>query len=234
MKRLACTAALLALFTSVAEAQLAPKSFSVTTRMGMRTSEVAASLDPAAVIGLDTEYAFNRYFGIGTAVDVARGNVTNEHFLVRLRYGSAGTTGGDSLYYQYLGQSTNTVSVNAFATLRYPGKRVSPFLMGGAGTYALLLDPQLYNAQRKINEMSYIGGAGVWLKLSEKAGIQLDVRNMVFTKYNRDLLNPAFERDEQNTPFPEDFPVPPANKSTVGNLTYTLGFRYIPGGLGGN
>lgn len=231
MKRVFVAAALLALTVSgTAEAQLQAKQFSVTTRLGARTSERAASLDPAALVGLDTEYALSKWFGVGTSIDVARGNTTNEDFLVRLRYGQAATSSGDSIYYQFLGQATNTININAFATLRYPSKRISPFLMGGVGTYALILDPQLNGRATKINELSYVGGAGLWLRLTEKSGIQFDVRNVVFQDYNRDLLNPARERPEQTVPFPEDFKLPPAAKSSIANLTYTLGFRYIPGG----
>lgn len=231
MKRVVLAAALLAAaVSSPAEAQLQAKQFSVTTRLGTRTSERAASLDPAALIGLDTEYALNKYFGIGTNIDVARGNTTNEDFLIRLRYGSAATAGGDSLFYQYLGQATNTINVNAFATLRYPAKRFSPFLIGGVGTYALILDPQLNGRTTKINELNYLAGGGLWVKLTDRTGIQLDVRNVTFTNFDRELLNPARERPEQTIPFPEDFSRPPAAKSTVSNLTYTLGFRYIPGG----
>ena len=230
MKRGFLAAALLVLSATTAEAQVQAKQFSVTTRLGARTSERAASLDAAALIGLDTEYALTKWFGVGTSIDVARGNTTNEDFLIRLRYGSAASAGGDSLYYQYLGQATNTININAFATLRYPAKKISPFLMGGLGTYALILDPQLNGRATKLNELSYVGGAGVWVRLTDKSGIQFDVRNVTFTNYNRELLNPARERPEQVIPFPEDFARPPAAKSTIANLTYTLGFRYIPGG----
>jgi hypothetical protein len=231
MKRAFVTAALLALTAAnTAEAQLVAKKFSVTTRLGTRTSERAASLDPAAMVGLDTEYALNKWFGVGTSIDVARGNTTNEDFLVRLRYGQAASAGGDSIFYQFLGQATNTININTFATVRYPSKRISPFLLGGVGTYALILDPQLNGRSTKINELNYLAGGGVWFRLNDKSGIQFDVRNVIFQDYNRELLNPARERAEQNVPFPEDFKRPPAAKSTVANLTYTLGFRYIPGG----
>lgn len=230
MRRGILAAALVLMTATTAEAQIQQGQFSVTTRLGARTSERAASLDPAAMIGLDTDYALTKWFGVGTSIDVARGNTTNEDFLIRLRYGSAASAGGDSLYYQYLGQATNTININAFATLRYPSKTISPFLMGGVGTYALILDPQLNGRATKLNELSYVGGAGLWIRVSDKTGIQFDVRNVTFTNYNRDLLNPARERPEQNIPFPEDFARPPAAKRTIANLSYTLGFRYIPGG----
>ena len=101
-------------------AQVQQKAFAVTTRVGGVTTDRAASLDPAAVIGLDTEYALRKWFGLGTAVDVSRGYTTKKDFLTRLRYGNSGTGGGDSIYYQNIGQPVNTVNLSVFGTLRYP------------------------------------------------------------------------------------------------------------------
>lgn len=233
MSRVLRSLALMAFTAGALNAQSIPKKFSVTTRLGAVTAERSASLDQAAVIGLDTEYALNKWFGIGTAVDVTRGNTTKKDFLARLRYGNASVGGGDSIYYQYLGQAVSTVDLSLFGTLRYPSKKISPFLMGGVGTYVLVLDPQVNGKTLRNNNMSYTYGGGLWYKLSERVGIQLDARAVTFTKYDRQLLNPARGRTEQITPFPEDFPTPPAAKSTALNTMFTLGFRYIPGGIGG-
>jgi len=214
-------------------AQSIPKQFSVTTRLGAVKAERSASLDQAALIGLDTEYALNKWFGVGSAIDVTRGNTTKQDFLARLRYGNAGVGGGDSIYYQYLGQAVSTVNLSVFGTVRYPSKKFSPFLLGGVGTYLMVLDPQVNGKATRSNNLSYTYGGGLWYKLGERVGIQLDARAVTFTKYDRQLLNPARGRLEQNTPFPEDFPTPPAAKSTALNTMFTLGFRYIPGGIGG-
>ena len=234
MRRFFSACALVAVTGTAAQAQWQAKQFSITTRIGGQSSERSASLDPAALIGVDTEYSFNKYFGIGTSVDVARGNTHREDFLIRLRYGLATTGGGDSLYYQYLGQAVDRVQLAAFGTARLPGKRLTPFVMGGVGTYFMALDPQLNGRNTKINELSYTGGGGISLKLTEKAGIQLDARFTQYQNYNRALLNPARDRNEQITPFPEDFPLAPAAKKTALNTMFTLGFRYVPGGSGQN
>ncbi|MFN9204052.1 MAG: hypothetical protein ACK6DP_13450, partial [Gemmatimonas sp.] len=68
MKRYALIMAALALGAGVAGAQVSPKRFAVVTRLGVMTPERAASQDMAGLIGLDAEYALNKYFGIGTAL----------------------------------------------------------------------------------------------------------------------------------------------------------------------
>lgn len=233
MSRVLRSLALLALSASVAGAQVQPKSFSVTTRVGGMSPERAASMQTAGLVGLDAEYALNKWFGVGTTVDVARGNTTKEDFVARLRYGNAATGGGDSIFYQYLGQPVNMVNLGAFGMIRAPGKTFAPFVMGGVGTYVMLLDAQINGKAKRKNELSYTGGAGFWLKLTESAGLQFDVRAIQMQGYDREFLNPATRRAEQNTPFPEDFPAPPAAKNTALNTVFTLGFRYIPN-FGGN
>ena len=119
MNRAAAILAALALTTVSLGAQVAPKQFTVTTRVGILQAERAASLDPAAVIGLDAEYALSKYLGIGTTVDVSRGSTTKKDFLTRLRFGQAAVAGGDSIRYQYVGQPVNTVNLGLAATLRW-------------------------------------------------------------------------------------------------------------------
>lgn len=233
MNRAAGILAALALTAASVGAQVAPKQFTVTTRLGILQAERAASLDPAALIGLDAEYALSKYLGIGTTVDVSRGNTTKKDFLTRLRFGQAAVAGGDSIRYQYVGQPVNTVNLGVAATLRYPGKKVAPFVMAGAGTYVMILDAQVNGKETRNNDVSYTGGAGFWVKLSEQAGLQFDVRAVQYQGYDRNFLNPARDRTELIQPFPEDFPTPPAAKTTALNTMFTLGFRYVPGGIGG-
>lgn len=230
MKRVVALLSSLALSAGIAGAQLAPKQFSVTTRLGTLSPERAASLDPQALIGLDTEYNLSKYFGIGTAVDVSRGNTRREDFLTRLRFGNAAVAGGDSIYYQYVSQPVNLVNLGVMGTLRYPGKRITPFVTGGAGTYVMILDAQINGKETRKNDISLTGGAGVWFKLSDRAGIQLDVRAVQLQGFSRDFLNPAAGREVLTVPFPEDFPTPPPAKNTALNTMISLGFRYIPGG----
>jgi hypothetical protein len=229
MKRTVRALALLALSAGALEAQVQPKQFSVTTRVGAMTPERAASLDMAGLIGLDTEYSFTRWLGLGATVDVARGNTRREDFVARYRYGSPSVAGGDTIFYQYLSQPVNTINVGLYGVLRAPMTRFSPFVMAGVGTYSLFLDAQVAgSAQRKV-EMSYMFGGGAWYRFSESTGVQLDARMLQMQKYDRAFLDPSKGRLPNNV-FPEDFPAVPAAKNTALNTIITLGFRYIPGG----
>jgi hypothetical protein len=233
MSRVVRALALLAVSASALSAQVQVKSFALVTRLGAATPERAASLNSGGLIGLDAEYAFNKWFGLGTSVEVMRNNTHREDFLTRLRYGNSGTGGGDSIYYQYVGQAISTINVSAMGTLRLPSEKISPFLVAGIGNYTMIADAQVNGKTARQNDMSLTFGGGIWLKLADRVGMQLDVRALQFHGFERDFLNPAAGRREQFTPFVEDFPAPPAEKNTPMSTTFTLGFRYVPGG-GGN
>ncbi len=233
MRRIAQSLALLAFTAGALGAQVQNKRFSVTTRLGAVTPERAASLDAGGLVGLDTEYALNKYFGLGTSIDVTRSNTRREDFVARLRYGNAASGGGDTVYYQYLSQPVNTIHLGAFGLARYPIGKLAPFVMGGVGNYTMLLDTQVSGRAARKNNLSYTVGGGAWYALNERTGIQLDVRSLIMQKYDRKFLDPSSNKSP-NTVFPEDFPTVPAAKNTAQNTIITIGFRYIPGASGGN
>lgn len=233
MKRMILAATIVAMGASTAQAQVQDKRFSVTTRLGAVTPERSSSLDPGGVVGLDTEYSFNKYFGTGAAVDVTRGNTRREDFVARLRYGNPAAGGGDTVFYQYVGQPVNTIHLGVFGVARYPTKRVTPFAMGGFGTYTMLLDTQINGKAAIKNSSSYTAGGGLWIKFTETSGIQLDARRLTMRNFDRGFIDPTGGRN-QNTVFPEDFPSVPSRKSSASNLMLTLGFRYIPRTAGRN
>lgn len=225
--------AAIALSASTLGAQIQNKSFSVTTRLGAVTPERSASLDAGGLVGLDTEYSFNKYFGLGASLDVARSNTRREDFIARLRYGNPAVGGGDTVFYQYLSQPVNTINFGVFGLARFPIGKLAPFVMGGVGNYTMLLDTQVSGRAARKNDMSYTFGGGAWYQLTDRTGIQVDVRSLVLQKYSRAFLDPSNGRSP-NTVFPEDFPSVPAAKNTAQNTVITLGFRYIPGASGGN
>jgi outer membrane protein W len=233
MKRVLNSIALLALTAAAVGAQVQPKRFSVTTRVGTITPERSASMDVGGVVGLDTEYSFNKYVALGTSLDVSRSNTHGEDFIARLRYGNPATGGGDTVYYQYLSQPVNTFNLGLYGSARYPMGKLAPFVMGGVGNYTMLLDTQVAGKAARRNNMSFTFGAGAWYALNERTGIQLDVRSLTMQKYDRKFLDPSSGKSPNNV-FPEDFPAIPSAKNTAQNTVITLGFRYIPGAPGGN
>ena len=217
---------------TAANGQVSPGQFSVVTRLGAIQPQEDVSIKTGGFIGLDAEYTFSRFFGVGTSIGVARANTNGEHFLTTLTFGNAGTAGGDTTYYQYVSQPVNLIDVSAFAVARAPLGRFTPYATAGVGNYTLILDAQIAGQARRSNDLSLSAGAGVWLAFNERAGIQLDARLLRLRNYDRDFIDPTGGRNP-NVTFFEDFELPPAAKNTATSAVLTLGFRYVPGQGGG-
>ena len=211
---------------SAAPAQAPPGQFSVTTRLGAISFDRAASLETAPYIGLDAEFNVNRVFSIGTALTVARPNTRGEDFITTITFGLLQT--GDTTSFYYTSQALALVEGSLIGAVRLPvSDRFTPFLLGGGGYYAMFLDPQINRGARRLTGPTATVGGGAFFRVSERAGIQLDVRDMIMFRYQADQLSPSLGRNP-NIFFLEDFPSPPERKSTVHNLVFSLGFRYVP------
>jgi outer membrane protein W len=210
-----------------AGAQAQVGQWSVAARGGMINFERASSIEPSPYVGLDADYGLNNLFTLGTTVTVSRPKTHKEDFLTSLTYGQ-GTT-GDTTFFYNVGQTMSMVEAEFSGTLRYPVGRFTPFAIGGVGYYGLFLDPQINNGVKRQDGMSFSVGAGFLVKLSERAGLQFDARNLTLTNFSQSALDPAGGRNP-NVLFPEDFPVRPEAKKSINNLVWSIGFRYIPGG----
>lgn len=210
-----------------AGAQAPVGQWTVTARGGLINFERASSLEQSPYLGLDADYGLTRNFSIGTSLNVSRPQTRPEDFLVGLTYGRE--TAGDTTFFYNVTQTMSLVEGELAGALRVPAGRFTPFALGGVGYYGLFLDPQLNGGIKRVDGFSFSVGAGFAIRLSDRAGIQFDARNLTLTDYRRQALDPAGGRNP-NTVFPEDFPVPPRNKKTVNNVLFTIGFRYIPGG----
>jgi len=216
---------------SAAGAQAMPGQFTVTPRGGVLLFDDAASIETGGALGIDAEYHFTRFFSIGTNLTYAQASTRGEDFIGRLTYGTVAT--GDTSFFFELTQPISIVDASLNGNLRFPTGRLAPFLTGGVGVYTLFLDPQVTRGDTRIARMSANVGGGLALQLGERAGVTLDVRDLIFTDYNRERLRPAGGRF-QNYQFPTEFPTAPAPKSTVHNFMISLGFMYAPrfGGSG--
>ena len=215
-----------------ASAQDPTGQFTVITRAGAFAPTKPASLETSGVVGIDALYGFGRFFGLGTTLNVARTNTRAEDFITAITLGTIAN--GDTTYFYETGQPVNLLEAGLLGIVRLPiGDRVTPYLIGGGGAYGVFLDPEINRGRRNFAGMSATLGGGLAWRISQRAGIQLDVRSMTFFKYKADQLDPSNNRFP-NLLFAEDFPTPPGRKNTVTSLAYTLGFRYVPnaGGVG--
>ena len=210
---------------SATQAQEVVRRFSVTTRGAVRTFDRASSLRAAPLVGLDAEYALTPFFGLGTAINATRANTYGEDFVTTLTYGQVQS--GDTTTFYETSQAVNMVDGSLLATVRMPNPRFSPFLTGGVGYYAMFFDASINRGQRRHSGAVYTVGGGASLAFSERAGIQLDVRDMIMANYDASLLEPSGGRSA-NVTFIEDFPRPPGHKGTINSLAFSLGFRYVP------
>ena len=202
------------------------RQFVITPRGGYIAFDRATSLEAGAAIGVDAHYTFTPSFSLGTNFTFARANTRGEDFLTALTYGLVAT--GDTTFIFGVRQPVSVVDAQVAAVLRIPSYgRISPFLTGGGGIYVLYLDPEANIGSTRIVKPAAMGGAGVDVRLSNTAGIRLDVRDMVFFKYDRERLRPSDERF-RNPRILEGLALPPTPKKTINNFMFSLGFTFTP------
>jgi hypothetical protein len=205
-----------------AHAQLATQQFSVTPRGGYMTFDDASGIDNAPYIGIDAQYALSPYFSLGTGLTVSRPQTIGDFFISQLTF-------GDTTFYLAAEQPLMMYDIGLSAQARYPGELFTPFLTGGVGYYLMDLDPQVETRPDRTGGISGQIGGGLHIRLGEQVGVQFEVRDMIFTGFERDELNPV-AANFANSRYPEDFAPPPAAKETVHNLMFGIGFSFVPRG----
>lgn len=210
-----------------ADAQAAERQFTITPRAGYVRFDRASSIENGGFIGADAVYSLTSAFSIGITASWARANTRGEDFVAALTFGDP--SAGDTTFYFNVTQPVSVVTYEAMAAARLPlaYARVSPFLMGGIGAYTVYLDPQVVAGSRKMSHLGASIGGGLEMRLGERSGLRLEVRDQIFTKYNRNRLSPTDPRFTA-TAFPEDFPTPPAAKETLHNLAFSFGVTLTP------
>ena len=183
------------------------------THSGFRRSTVAA--------GIDFSYRLGRMLGIGVTASAARPETDETYFpLVRQ---SAGDT---SLYYR-VSQRVEEYTIGARATGSFPIGRFLPYVGVGAGMYSLTMDPQAVGTTKRSSGPMFSFGGGINVPFGDRAGITLDLRDVVFTSFDRDDLDatdPLF-RDDRFDPIPAGKPAP---RSSVHNIRFSVGVSFVP------
>jgi hypothetical protein len=215
----------------IAPAVMAQPRVDVTTRIGGIKFDRAASLETSAFLGLDGMYRINPYFSLGTELNVTQAKTTAEDFITSLTFGVP--LSGDTTTFFGAGQAANLIQASIMGVLRPSAGRLVPFALAGGGYYGIFLDPQINRGTRQFNGFSATVGGGVLYQISQSAGVQLDVRDLILMSYKAEKLDPADGRNP-NIWFLEDFAAPPDRKSTVHNIAFSLGFRYTPQGSAGD
>lgn len=213
------------------QAQAETKQWVVTPRGGMTRYARASSLENTGFVGIDAAYYLTRMFAVGTTLSVGRGQSRGEDFIAAINFGVP--TDGDTTLYFGVTQPVTLFDAAANATMRMPIGRLSPFVSGGVGVYTLYLNPQVSKSARRHSAMSMNFGAGLDFEVGRGAGIQVALRDLILTQYDRDFLNPTDPRFIEIR-FPEDFKAPPEKQETLHNLQFSIGFSFRPSASGTN
>lgn len=183
-------------------------------------------------------------FGFGFSIDYGRTETDGDIFpLGQFDFGTA-----DSTTLVALKQPVAVFQYQAVATLgtSLSGGSIYPYFQGGIGGYTLYLDPQQNeSATRETNLLLSFGGS-VKFSVSGSSSIEVSVFDYIWTSYDRDALDPQFdrtcresgERQFRGTVCPnERFPFldPELSDSdwsepseTLHNIVLTASFSFVP------
>ena len=221
------------LLPAASQAQDREGMWSVSVRGGPLMYAEASALEPGINLGLEAVYSLTPLISVGPSVDFVYGKSNGEFFVAAMPFSP------DSTRVFEVGQQLSVLhygGVARFDVLRQ--SRLGAYLVGGGGGYSIYLESASNDVARRVNGLMLQGGAGVSMGFSENAGVSLDVRDMIYTGFDREELNPIRARHQNcGSQNPLCFPgaqndVPEA-KETLHNLRFTLGFTYVPRG-GGN
>lgn len=200
----------------------------------------ASALEDAPFFGGEVLFPVQEFVSLGAAITFARPQVDGSNFPLALFQ-----VANDSLLLFEVGQQVTHISYAGIVSVGTDFGRVGLYGQSGVGGYTLFFDPQSNQSLRKVggdDQMSGLlipVGAGVTFEVGSRAGIRLDVRDEIFTDFDRDKLNPVEPRffndctdhfQELLVCFPELNPTPTEASSTIHNIRVTLGFEFTPGG----
>lgn len=210
-----------------AEAQVA-RQFEVTPRVGWMIFDNASALEDAPMLGIDATYFFGASgLGLGFYADIARPDTKGDFFTpIRLDFGPESEL-------RFVGVRTTLVHAGLQGVYRFPmAGRISPMLAAGAGLHRTYADPQQQESFDAFTEFSFNFGGGLDLRVSERAGFRVEIRDLVYPNWEREKLNvvdPALRDDR----FPEQHRTPPSpecsmQSCTMHNIRLSLLFVFVP------
>lgn len=172
-------------------------------------------------IGLQADYKVWQQLGVGFYFEAARPTTRGDYFPAALFNFQTGSV------LRTVSQRVTTFIYGVQATLGFDIGQLQPYLSGGAGAVSVDLDAEQASGNRSFTNGSFQLGGGIGWQVSPSTSVRLDLRDYVFTGWDREQLNvvsPAY----QNNLFPAANGNPPAPKSTVHNVRLAIGVSFVP------
>jgi opacity protein-like surface antigen len=215
---------------STVHAQSEQGAWSVEVSAGTQMYAVSSSLLSSPMLALEALYQVTPRIAVGPAIQFHRADTDGSFYVAAVDFGA------DSTRIYEVGQSLSALhyGFNAHVSVM-PGGSLDPYVILGAGGATLYLDTQANDNFRRVTHQMVQGGAGVRYVVNESAGIQLDVRDVIYMNFDRDVLNPVQERlrncksdgacrfpDAERTDLPD-------KQDMIHNIRLSIGLTYVPG-----
>lgn len=204
------------------DAQEVTGQFTVAPSGGYFMFDDAAALDDFAAVGMDVTYHVNEMVGVGIYFDASRPTSIGEH------YAPARHVYPDTIFLFAVSQQVTTTNYGLAARVRVPLGMMSAAAMAGLGRYTIFADPEINRRAINFSGTQFMAGAGLEFAIGQRSGIRAEIRDYVYTDYDRELLNPVHPAHRDAT-WPELREGVPEPKDTIHNLRFSLGFMFIPG-----
>ena len=193
-------------------------------RLGYDTYAKETGIKKGALVGLDATYFATNHIGFGAYVDFSRVNTDGTYFPVEIAFGE------DSTGIYAASQPLTVIRYGAQAMAQFSlSSALEPYVLAGIGAYQIQLDPQVERDSKSLTELQYTVGGGIDFTVASGAAIRFDVRDYIFTNFDRENLYPAAQRFRP-TRFPEVVPEQEPFSGSTHNLVFALSFQFTPGG----
>lgn len=227
---LALTGMALLALPSGARAQSEQRTWSVGVSTGAQAFAESSALTTSPMLAIEALYQITPRISVGPAIQFIRAETDGSFFVAALDFGA------DSTRVFEVGQTLTSLQYggNIHFDLM-PGNQLNPYVIGGVGGYTLYLDAQANDNFQRISHLMFQGGGGVRYAVTESAGVQLDVRDVIYTDFDRDLLNPVEERvrncrSDGSCCFPDaERATTPDKQDMIHNIRFSIGLTYVPG-----
>lgn len=234
MKRLFTGLALgalgLAMTATPAAAQAAAGEYTITVLGGQTLYDESSALKNAPYGGIQAQYNITDNFGVGAYGLGARPTTDGTFYpLVRMEF-------NDTVFHYLVSQQMVGLDYGVLAFGRLPMGRLDVEVLGGVGRYTFSVDDQRNDRptvpgtlEDEFSGTQFQIGGGIGFAVAGNKGIRLEVRDFIYTGYDREWFNLSDPLlGATNVPHPR--PNPPEAKSTIHNIRVQLGFSFVPGG----
>lgn len=178
--------------------------------------------------GLSAHYGINDQIAVGLSFDVGRPVSNGAYFpAVAIEIG-----GVQDL--TLISQRLTIIQYQIEGEWSPKFARLAPFVVGTFGGYTVYKEPAKADHAGVTGQETFAGpmfslGVGLNYAFGEAAGLRVELRDMIYTDWDRNELNPVMP-DFQTDLFADLLPAPPDESSTLNNFRLSIGFFFIPGG----